>query len=753
MDFFRFLSISFDFLLIFIDFFTFSDKKQPLSQITNRFDSVKLQQNPSFVSKKQKKDHLFLSLAKSSNTDELFTNRDFLTINSDIENLIKTLRNYLFDYKIRANEFFQKIDKNNDNLLSFNEFCEGFEKIGLNLNTGDFLDVFRYFDHDSKGSISIEEFFEVLFGKNTDKTEKKSEYLLEGKSMVFYEEKEGKSDKKEGKYDKKERKKREREKIFELITNMKKYKKNDVYRFFEEFEEKHQETIDFVEFSNLMEKMQFLITRGEAKQLFDFFAKNNDKMDKKNGENGKNNKKNEKNSKKNEKKSIEKTIDWSVFYDVLTETVDLESIKREILLQIQQKKLNLRDFFTIYDVNHDNSLKFSEFKLVLSQMIPELNFIDIYELFMEIDKTNDDKISYEEFERFLLSSNTFYTITDEKLENDIKFLVNFLRKSLKNQKKVKAKEFFQEFTDVYQREISVNEFEKIVIKMNSSLKSEEICVISTFFKNFNKFNEKNAVKFMIFCEFLDFPVDFFGFYYDFHDYLRNSNTNYDYLFQLADLDEDSKLSGEEFHIFLKEIQIKDINLINFKEIFLFLSEKNENFITKVNLQEFLENFEEKCMSFIDKKKIIADINVEKIDFQSIKHDKIAVKKLIFFKFSEVLPFLLEFHQFILKEFREFSVFEGKMHELFEDLLLNNNSSLVSKIQFKLRLLKFHAFFTGIKINKTIEILNREKSGNCDLEEFLYLMANFEEIFYSRLNKDEKIVRFVIFFINFLMYLS
>ena len=54
-------------------------------------------------------------------------------------------------------------------------------------------------------------------------------------------------------------------------------------------------------------------------------------------------------------------------------------------------------------------------------------------------------------------------------------------------------------------------------------------------------------------------------------------------------------------------------------------------------------------------------------------------------------------------------------------------------------MKFHEFFTSVKIQKTIDILNNPMNNTCDLEEFIFLVTNFVEVFQAKLIKDERIV--------------
>lgn len=660
-------------------------------QVINRFDSMKKIDYISTSS--QSKNQFFNELSSNSrNINEIFQNRSLLQITENIENLIETLKKHLKFNKISINQLFD------EEMLNFNEFCIGFYRIGLNLCKGDYLDIFRYFDKENKGFISIEDFYNVLFSNNTNTN------LLEGKSMIIDENIEKSEDR------------LIREQVFGLITSMKKYtklKKTPIITFFNNFELQRKETIDFNEFLALLERMEFSLTKGESKKVFDYLSQN----------------------------EVNKArVKWGLFYDCLTETVDIAGIKKEIMRNVQENKVNLKDFYKRYDLNQDMRLSFEEFKLFLKELIPELNFIDIYEIFIDIDKTKDDKISYEEFEYFLLSATNFYTISDEALKSDIKFLMNYLRKGLKL-KGLSPRLFFEEYLDLEQSEMSVIEFKRVIKQMNSGLKDEEIDLIRDYFQLYQENEDYNYIDYTLFYLFVDCPVDFFIIFYMYHEYLRFTRNNFDYLFLLADLDEDLKLSIQEYNNFLKEINIKEINLHVYIENFYYLADKKENYIGKERLRLLLENFVESqnvLQRKIDKNYIFEE-NLEKLTFQLVKNDKLGAKKYIFFKFSEVLPFLMEMSVFLRKSFKDIKDFKGKILEIFDDLTQNKTITMVSKIQFKIRLLKLDSFFTPMKINKMIEILNYKERNECDLEEFIFLMENFEEIFYSKLNKEEKIV--------------
>ena len=387
-------------------------------------------QSPESEARQKTKNHFFQNLAHSaSNIGEVFRNVPSGHRNDNFENLIKTLKKYLEDNKIKVDKLFYEFDRNRDGSISFNEFCLGFERIGLSLCVGDFLDVFRHFDIRGVGSISIESFYETLFGKRNSKSVTfEKPQLLEGKTVQLIE-------------DYNEQK--ENEKVFELLTSMKKYAKLKtipIHTFYKFFEDNKQEDIDFSEFLNLLERMDFLITRGESKKVFDFLGRS-------------------------EMLPGKKTIKWTMFYDFLTESIDIKAIKKAILSHLQENRIDLREFYNNYDQNKDGTLNFEEFKLFLNEMIPELNFIDIYELYLDIDKTRDDKISYEEFERFLLGKMNSYALFDTDLRSDIKFVMNFLRKSLKN-KNMSPRLFFESYIELDQNEIPVKYFQKVSYLFN-----------------------------------------------------------------------------------------------------------------------------------------------------------------------------------------------------------------------------------------------------------------------------------------------
>lgn len=699
----------FSFFNIFLKIKIEYSSKSPLSQVTNRFDSIR-KKNEEFPQKKQKKEQFFKNISESKTK---FKNNSSSLVDNNIRTLLNILKNYLVENKIRASHLFQKFDLNRDNILSFNEFCSGFMQIGLNLSTSDCLDIFRYFDKRGDGSISIQDFFEALFEEKPSKLNKSSAFmpLLDSKSVGNFDENEDSDEK------------INREKAFELITIMKKYaklKSRHIYDYFKIFEEKHQKTIDFNQFLSLLEKMEFLITRSEAKHVFDVLLANSTSD------------------------IPENEILWTDFYDCLTETVDLEEFKKEILRHLERSRINLESFFKNFDLNQNGTLSFQEFKMMLNEMIPELNFVDIYEVFLSLDKTKDDAISYEEFEAFLFYSKNSYSIENPmniNMKSDIKFLMNCLRKSaLRSETGLKG--YFEDYLMVDQTVFSFAEFKNIILEINSSINNEEFeCILNYFLQFQTVALNENFLDFTLFYLFLDCPVDFFSVFYEYHELKKKSGFDFEYIFSLVDLNEDGKLDILEYNNFLKKINIEQMNIKHYVEVYYFLTDPNQNYISKLKLHFFLENFEESQEIVGKKAENISTLydNVQEITFQKIKNDKNSLKKYFFFKFSDVFPFLMDLNYFIKKEFESVLKFEEKIKQIFSDFLIDQNP-YISKIQFKLRLLKLHSFFNPLKLNKTLEILNNPKNNNtCDLEEFLFLVKNFEEIFYSKLNLEKKIV--------------
>ena len=277
--------------------------------------------------------------------------------------------------------------------------------------------------------------------------------------------------------------------------------------------------------------------------------------------------------------------------------------------------------------------------------------------------------------------------------------------------------------------------------MNPTITDEESDLVLEYFGASENPKDKTLnFDYILFYLFLDCKVDFFSIFHAYHEHQRTSNSDFDYLFALADLDEDQKLSQKEYNNFLKEIKVKEIHVKEYTEIFYFLAEKKENFIAKTKLRMFLEDFEETFENSQKKtdKKGVFEENLHDFSFQALKNDKIAAKKYIFFKYADVLPFLVETSSFIIKEFKNPRIFEEKIFELFVDLTAKKDFE-ISKVQFKLRLVKFHDFFSPMRISKFVDILNNKKTNKCDVEEFLFLLQNFEEVFHSKFNKDDKIV--------------
>jgi len=59
-------------------------------------------------------------------------------------------------------DLIKNLDKNGDNLISFDEFTEGLKKMGVYLTDHEVHVLLRVFDHNKDGKISMEEFYNTL---------------------------------------------------------------------------------------------------------------------------------------------------------------------------------------------------------------------------------------------------------------------------------------------------------------------------------------------------------------------------------------------------------------------------------------------------------------------------------------------------------------------------------------------------------------------------------------------------------------
>lgn len=59
-------------------------------------------------------------------------------------------------------ELIKELDRNGDNLISFDEFSAGLERMGIHLTDHEIHALVRVFDHNKDGKISMEEFYNTL---------------------------------------------------------------------------------------------------------------------------------------------------------------------------------------------------------------------------------------------------------------------------------------------------------------------------------------------------------------------------------------------------------------------------------------------------------------------------------------------------------------------------------------------------------------------------------------------------------------
>lgn len=59
-------------------------------------------------------------------------------------------------------DLIKSLDKNGDNLISFDEFTNGLKAMGVFLTDHEVHVLLRFFDHNKDGKISMEEFYNAL---------------------------------------------------------------------------------------------------------------------------------------------------------------------------------------------------------------------------------------------------------------------------------------------------------------------------------------------------------------------------------------------------------------------------------------------------------------------------------------------------------------------------------------------------------------------------------------------------------------
>jgi len=68
------------------------------------------------------------------------------------------------DVKTFSEKLFEFLDKNSDNKITFSEFFNGLNKLGVQLSNQEQYTVFRHFDKDNNNLIDKEEIYNTIVG-------------------------------------------------------------------------------------------------------------------------------------------------------------------------------------------------------------------------------------------------------------------------------------------------------------------------------------------------------------------------------------------------------------------------------------------------------------------------------------------------------------------------------------------------------------------------------------------------------------
>ena len=75
---------------------------------------------------------------------------------------IKSGANMYPSLQVYSIELIKRLDKNGDEIISFDEFREGLQTFNIHLNDHELNTLIRVFDHNQDGRVSIEEFYNTL---------------------------------------------------------------------------------------------------------------------------------------------------------------------------------------------------------------------------------------------------------------------------------------------------------------------------------------------------------------------------------------------------------------------------------------------------------------------------------------------------------------------------------------------------------------------------------------------------------------
>ena len=189
-------------------------------------------------------------------------------------------------------------------------------------------------------------------------------------------------------------------------------------------------------------------------------------------------------SKINDKKQIVKKDSKKVLKKV--EYMDVKSRKMIQKLQriIQKRKVSLRKLFMDLDKSGDNKLDVNEFSRLISCLDSNVKSEEIAYIFSKFDVDGDKEITYEEFEKLLVETDysNYQMYKDPFLEEKVSTILRNLRAIIKKEN-LNIEEIFNYFDKDKNNSLDLEEFSQMITSIDSTILTKEIDYV---FKEFDQ---------------------------------------------------------------------------------------------------------------------------------------------------------------------------------------------------------------------------------------------------------------------------